>query len=104
MEDMAVPLGNGDFFTCDYPQHLIPISCIATFSYGGGVRPQYIQITFSDGNRASFQVGKIHLIQDHKNCDVTFTCDILDGEREKKAVLYFDRKRDRWFLRKDISI
>ena len=98
---MAVPIGNGDFFTCDYPQHLLPISCIAAFSYGGGVRPQYIQITFSDGRRMTFQIGKIHQIQDHKNCDITFTCDILDGQRSRQAGLYFDRKRDRWVLRKD---
>ena len=53
---MSIPLMNEGFYTCDYAQHLIPISCIATFSYGGGVRPQYIQVTLSDGSRISFQV------------------------------------------------
>lgn len=38
---MSISLMNEGFYTCDYSQHLIPISCIATFSYGGGVRPQY---------------------------------------------------------------
>lgn len=100
---MSVPLMEGDFYTCDYSHHLIPIACIATFSYGGGVRPQYIQITDSNGCRASYQVGKIHRIQDHKNCDITFICDILDSERIKEVALYFDRKRDRWFLKKSTS-
>ena len=97
---MSIPLMNEGFYTCDYAQHLIPISCIATFSYGGGVRPQYIQVTLSDGSKISFQVGKIHDIHDHKNCDITFTCDILDEDRIRKVVLYFDRKRDRWFLKR----
>ena len=98
---MSIPLINEVFYTCDYSQQLIPISCIATFSYGGGVRPQYIQVTAFDGSRLSFQVGKIHSTQDHKNCDITFICDILDEDRMKKVMLYFDRKRDRWFLKKD---
>lgn len=100
---MAVPLMNGGFYTCDYSSKLIPVSCIASFSSEGGVRPKYIQVTVSDGSRMSFQVGKIHSMQDHKNCDITFTCDILDGDRLKEVMLYFDRKRDRWFLKSCVS-
>lgn len=100
---MPVPLFNEGFYTCEYAQHLIPVSCIATFSYDGGVRPQYIQITASDGCRMSFQIGMIHKIQDHKNCDITFFCDIMDGDKIKDIELYFDRKRDRWFLKRHFS-
>lgn len=97
---MYVPFMNEGFYTCDYSEQLIPISCIASFSYGGGVRPQYIQMTASDGSKLSFRIGKIHSTQDHKNCDITFICDILDGDNLKKVILYFDRKRDRWFLKR----
>ncbi|MDY3919232.1 MAG: hypothetical protein SOZ59_09570 [Candidatus Limivivens sp.] len=100
---MSVPLVSEGFYTCDYSQELIPVSCIASFSYGGGVCPQYIQVTVSDGSRMSFRVGKIYRTQDHKNCDITFVCDILDGDRTRKVMLYFDRKRDRWFLKKNAS-
>ena len=97
---MPVPLMSEGFRICDYSRQLIPISCIATFSCAGGVRPKYFQITDSDGSKFSYEVGKIHSTQDHKNCDITFICDILDGDNLKKVVLYFDRKRDRWFLKK----
>ena len=97
---MAIDLVNEGYYTCDYSHELIPVPCIASFSKNGGVRPKYIQVMGTDGSRLSLEVGKIHKIIDHHNCDITFTCDIVDGERQKMIKLYFDRKRDRWFLKK----
>ena len=42
---MAIPLQKREYFECKYSNQLQPVSCIASFSNQGGVRPQYIQVT-----------------------------------------------------------
>lgn len=98
---MPIPLtAAGSFYDCPFSNELIPVSCIASFSRNGGVRPQHIQVVGENGEKVSLRVGKIHSFQDHTNCDITFHCDILEEDVLKTATLYYDRKRDRWFLKR----
>ena len=76
---MAIPLQKREYFECKYSNQLQPVSCIASFSNHGGVRPQYVQ--------------------NHKNSDITFLCDIMEHDRVKMIELFFQRKIDQWFIK-----
>lgn len=76
-----------------------PVSCIASFSNQGGVRPQYIQVTDTEGCKLVYQIIKVHRVQDHKNSDITFLCDIMEHDRVRMIELFFQRKIDQWFIK-----
>ena len=70
---MAIPLQKREYFECKYSNQLQPVSCIASFSNHGGVRPQYIKVTDPEGkndrivfpaeNRSVVYQGKIKKVR-----------------------------------------